>query len=143
MKDPDLETLPDDSDPRTDEPAPGEEDESLWWIAAAPTIWALHFLLSYVTGAIACAKAAERSASLGGARIAIAVYTVVALLGIAAVGVHGLRRHRLGTATVPHDFDTPEDRHRFLGFATLLLAGLSFVGILYVAAPAVVFGTCQ
>jgi hypothetical protein len=32
-----------------------------------------------------------------------------------------------------HHKDTPEDRHRFLGLATLLLAVLSAVSILYTA----------
>ena len=44
-----------------------------------PTIWAAHFLLCYVTAAIWCAKVAGPDGSLGGVRVAIAVYTVLAL----------------------------------------------------------------
>ena len=36
-----------------------------------------------------------------------------------------------GNATLPHDDDTPEDRHRFLGFAALLLSALSAVAVIY------------
>jgi len=44
---------------------------------------------------------------------------------------------------VPHDADTPEDRHRFLGFATLLLSGLSAVAVIYTALVVVVFRSCH
>lgn len=109
-------------------------------IAASPTIWAAHFLLSYITAAIWCAKT---GAPLDPVRVAIAVYTAIALAGIGFAGWRGLRRHKLGTATVPHDFDTPEDRHRFIGFATLLLSGLSAVATIYVALVAVFIETCH
>ena len=33
-----------------------EEKESLWVLTAAPTIWAVHLLLSYITAAVWCAK---------------------------------------------------------------------------------------
>lgn len=117
-----------------------EERESLWRLTASPVIWAAHFLLSYITAAIWCAKI---GGSLESVRIAIAVYTVVALGGIVVAGWQGFRRHRFGTATVPHDFDTPEDRHRFLGFATLLLSALSAVATIYVALAAVFMATCR
>jgi hypothetical protein len=118
-----------------------EEHQHLLLLAASPTIWAAHFLASYLTAAIWCAKAG-RLAGLDGVRWAIATFTVAALAGIVVVGLRGLRRHRLGSATVPHDFDTPEDRHRFLGFATVLLSALSVVAVVYVALPAVFFGAC-
>lgn len=118
-----------------------ERQESLWWIASAPSIWALHFLLSYATVSVWCGKLAA-GGGLDGARAAIGWYTLVAMAGIGAVGWVGLRRHRYGWAEPPHDFDTPEDRHRFLGFATLLLAGLSAVATLFVALAAVYFDTC-
>lgn len=118
-----------------------EERQHLWMIAVSPTIWTAHFLGSYVTAAIWCAKAG-RSAGLGGVRIAVAALTLVALAAIVHTGWRGLRRHQLGTATALHDLDTAEDRHRFLGFATVLLSGLSAVGVVYVAMPALVFGAC-
>jgi len=48
-----------------------------------------------------------------------------------------------GTEATTHDLDTPEDRHRFLGFATLLLSGLSAVAVLYAAFAATFFDTCR
>jgi hypothetical protein len=42
-----------------------------------------------------------------------------------------------------HDLDTRDDRHRFVGFATLLLSGLSAVGVVYAAAAAQHFDTCR
>lgn len=120
-----------------------EKNESLWVLIVSPTLWAIHFLLCYLTAAIWCAKVAGRYGSLNDARIAVAVYTVLALIGIGITGWFAFHRHSFGTDTVPHDFDTPEDRHRFLGFATLLLSGLSGIGTIYVALVAVFIGTCH
>lgn len=116
-----------------------EKKESLWMLATSPVIWAAHFLLCYVTAAIWCAKV---GGPLGSVRLAIAIYTVAALGGIGTMAWIGLRRHTFGSATVPHDFDTPEDRHRFLGFATLLLSALSAVAVIYVAIVAVFIERC-
>lgn len=121
---------------------PPERRESLWWLTASPVLWALHFLACYLTAAIWCAKAG-RAAELGWVRGAVAAYTAAALAGIGWTLLQGLRRHRHGAATVPHDFDTPGDRHRFLGFATLLLSGLSAVAVIYAALVAIFIGTCR
>ena len=116
-----------------------ERIESLWLLATPPTIWAAHFLLSYITAAVWCAKV---GGSLAEVRVAIAVFTGVALLGIGFTGWRGLRRHQVGSATVPHDFDSPEDRYRFLGFASLLLSALSAVATIYVALVALFNKSC-
>ena len=120
-----------------------EEKESLWFLIVSPTIWAAHFMLCYITAAIWCAKFAPRFGSLEPVRWAIAVYTVVALAGITWNGWSGLRKHRFGSESLPHDFDTPGDRHRFLGFATLLLAGLSAIATLFAATVVVFFEDCR
>jgi hypothetical protein len=123
---------------------------SLWLLTIAPTIWAIHLLLSYVTGAVWCAKFAGPDGTLGDVQTAVAWYTGLALLGITIVGVEGYRRHRYpseagkgGTEATTHDLDTSEDRHRFLGFATLLLAGLSAVAVIYAAMAAAFFEACR
>jgi hypothetical protein len=124
---------------------------SLWLLTIAPTIWAAHLLLCYITAAIWCAKFVASGGALGGTRSAIVWYTALAFVGIALTGWEGFRRHRYpstahgvgGTETTTHDLDSVEDRHRFLGFATLLLAGLSAVGIFYAALAASYFETCQ
>ena len=114
----------------------------LWSLVAGPATWALHFLASYVTAATWCAKAAP-AAPLGGARTAVFAYTVVALAVIAWCGWSGWLRHRGGGEAPPHDEPTTGDRTRFLGYATLLLCGLSFVAVAYVALSVVVIGTCR
>ncbi len=125
--------------------------DSLWLLTLAPAVWAAHLLLCYVTAAIWCAKFAGPTGSLNGIPRAVAWYTAVALIAIAVVGWEGWRRHRHpstalgtgGTETTTHDLDSREDRHRFLGFATLLLSGLSAVGVAYAAMAATFFDTCR
>jgi hypothetical protein len=116
---------------------------SLWLLTIAPAIWALHLLLCYITAAVWCAKFSWPGGPLGDVRKAITWYTIVALVGIALMAWEGLRRHRHGTEATTHDLDSAEDRHRFLGFATLLLAGLSAVGVIYAALAATYFETCR
>lgn len=125
------------------ENAPHEKKENLWLLIVSPTIWAGHFMLSYITAAVWCAKFATPGASLQPVRWAIAIYTVVALAGVTFNGLSGLRRHRFGDESLPHDFDTPGDRHRFLGFATVLLAGLSAVAVLFAAMVLLYFHDCR
>ena len=120
-----------------------ESNQSLWMLTASPLIWSIHFVASYATAAVWCAKFAGPEDSLAPVRIAIAAYTLLAVVGIGITGYAGYRRHRYDTATVPHDFDTPEDRHRFLGFATLLLSALSAVATLFVALTAIFLETCH
>lgn len=120
-----------------------EGAESLWRLASGPLIWSVHFVLCYVTASVWCAKVAGAGGPLGGARLAIGVFTVVALAGIGIVSWSGWERHTFRGATLPHDFDSREDRHRFLGFAMLLLAGLSAVATIYTALAAVFIDTCR
>ena len=120
-----------------------EKHQSLWLLTASPTMWAVHFLLSYATASVWCAKFVGPGGSLTAVRVAIAVYTAVALVGIGIVGGIGYRRHSFGAAELPHDADTPEDRHRFLGFATVLLSALSAVAVLYAAFVVLFFGRCD
>lgn len=124
------------------EPGPGalpEKRESLWLLAAAPLAWAVHFFLSYCTAAIWHAKAAAGS-SPALVQTAIGIYTALALVAIAVVARRGWRRHRLGGASPPHDDDSPADRHRFLGYAALLLAGMSAIAVLYAQLAAALAG---
>jgi hypothetical protein len=119
-----------------------ERPAFLLLVAGAPAVWVVHFLLTYIGAAVWCARFAGANGSLDPIRIGVAVITAAALAAIVLIGAGGYRRHRHGTETEPHDSDTPEDRHRFLGFATLLLAGLSFVATVYVAFGALAFDRC-
>ena len=120
-----------------------EKHQSLWLLTASPSIWAVHFLLCYVTVSIWCAKVVGPGGSLATVRVAIVVYSVLALSGIGFIGWIGYCKHSFGDAELSHHADTPEDRHRFLGFATLLLSALSAVAVLYATLVAVFFGTCH
>jgi hypothetical protein len=122
---------------------PAAEHYSLWLLTIGPTIWAAHLLVSYVTAAMWCAKFVSAGGALGRIRTVIMWYSAIALVGIAIIGWEGYRRHRHGTEATTHDLDSAEDRHRFLGFATLLLSGLSAVGVLYAALAATYFETCR
>jgi hypothetical protein len=115
----------------------------LWLLTASPVIWAAHFSLCYGTVSVWCAKMAEPGSSLTTVRIAIAAYTAVALVAIGVIARVGHLGHNYGQADLPHDSDTPEDRHRFLGFATLLLSLLSGVAVVFAALVAVFFTSCN
>jgi len=119
-----------------------ESRASLWKLIGGPSVWAVHFLLCYVVVAIRCAKAG-RAASLGNVPAVLWTFTALALLAIAVFGWRGLRQHRWGSESLPHDAASAGDRHRFLGFATFLLCGLSFVAVLYSALAIAVVGSCR
>lgn len=112
-------------------------------IVLAPGIWAAHFLASYLTAAIWCAKYAGPSDLLTPVRLAICVYTILALAGLSITGWVGRRRFSFDSEEMPHDDATPVDRHRFLGFTLLLLSVLSAVATLFVAAVILFVRTCD
>jgi hypothetical protein len=117
--------------------------DSLWELIAGPIIWSVYFLVAYVAAAIFCAKSGA-AADTGALRLVLLGLGLAALGAIGFVGIDALRRWRAGKeAAPPHDDDTPMSRHQFLALATLLLCGLSFVATIYVALPAVVFGSCR
>jgi hypothetical protein len=69
--------------------------------------------------------------------------TAAALAAIGATGWSGYQRHTHGDSAPPHDADTPEDRDRFLGRASMMLAGLSAVATIYVALATLMVGSCR
>ena len=118
-----------------------ERSERLWVPVAAPVIWAIHFMACYITAALWCGRFAPAS-SVGGLRLMIAAYSVVAMAGIAGLFMHGRRRRRSLLPTRAHDDDTPEDRRHFMAFMTMLLAGLSLVATAFTALAAVLVDGC-
>ena len=120
-----------------------EHRESVWMLVVSPTIWAVHFGLCYITAAIWCAKVPSALTPLGGVRAAVVIFTGLALGGIFITGWIGYRAHSYGNGSLPHDDDTPEDRHRFMGYATLLLSGLSGVAVIFAALVILFVETCQ
>jgi hypothetical protein len=116
----------------------------VWGLTFGPAIWAFHFLVCYVGAAIFCAKWAEPQSAWRLLQIGIAAATAAALAGIAFVGWRAYHRWGFGEgAQPPHDADSAEDRGRFLGLATLLLSGLSFVATVYTALAAVLAASCR
>ncbi len=112
---------------------------TLWTLIVPPTVWAVHFLFSYLWAAIHCAK-------LGGfprLPILYTIGTVLALLLIAAAGIVAHIQSRVPGDTPPHEESTDTDRVRFLAFSTVLLAALSFVGVIFTAAPVVFLTDCR
>ena len=121
-----------------------ESRQPLWIIPGPLVIWATHFMLSYVTAALWCGKVGGGPlAPLGWARVAIGAYTVIALTAILVIGWMAYRAQAFGDSAAPHDADSPADRHRFVGYAALLIAGLSAVSVIYSAMAAVFVETCQ
>lgn len=118
-----------------------DESASLWRITAAPLVWAAHFLFCYVGAAIWCAKIGSAE-GLWALRLSILGLTVLAL---AAIFWIGWRSRDLSTAgeVAPMELRKPRHRHRFLSHAAFLLAIISFVGVVYVAMPALFIGTCR
>jgi hypothetical protein len=120
-----------------------EDRQSIWLLTFGPAIWAAHFLMTYGTAAVWCAKYTT-DGTIGPLHEVVSAFTVVALIGIGVIGYQGWRRHTYGEgASAPHDDDTPEDRHRFLGLATFMLAALSAVATAYVGVSAFFFETCR
>jgi hypothetical protein len=111
------------------DPAPPEARASLLALAAPPLAWAAHFLLSYGTAAVYCAKLAGAGGSLGAARWAITAYTAAALAVVAWLGWRGYLLQR-SSAGARHAGSVLASE-RFLGFTALLLACLSELAIAY------------
>jgi hypothetical protein len=119
------------------------EVETFWTLFTAPVIWAAHFLVCYVAVAVYCAKAAALSFSFDAVRMALAGFTVVALAAIVLSAYLAWRQWGYGSHDPPHDEPTDRSRKLFQGFATLLLAGLSFVAVVYAAIPLIFIAECQ
>lgn len=118
-----------------------ERKESLWSLGRAPLIWAVHFMLCYLTAAIYCAKLGGAEGDLGPARIAIALFTVAAASVLGWTGWRSYRRMR--AARPPFGRDTHASRSAFMGYIDLLLSILSLVAVVLSALPAAFIGTCE
>jgi hypothetical protein len=118
-----------------------EDRQSLWLLTASPAIWMAHFVISYGVAAIWCGKLG--AVELGPLRAGIIGSAVIALIAIGIIGLSGWRKHKHGSGDPPHDQDTPEDRHRFLGFATVLLSSMSAIATIYVAMSTLFIPGCD
>jgi hypothetical protein len=114
----------------------------LWLLITSPSVWALHFLASYVLAAVHCAKGGQ-AAALGSIVPWIAGLTIVALIVVAVTGANAFRHWGFGANSPPHDAPTAQDRRRFIGYATLLISALSFVSIVFTALPVLFVADCR
>ncbi len=119
-----------------------EERQSLWLLVLSPSIWAAHFLASYVGAAMWCGTMEDRAKSVDAMRLWIVLFGLVALLLIGIIGRIGRRKYQMEGGEPPFDKDTAEDRHRFLGAATVLLSGLSAMATIYVCLSQLFIRNC-
>mgnify|MGYP004517959527 CR=1 FL=1 len=112
---------------------------SLWTLIVPPTTWAAHFLFSYLWAAVQCAK----TGSFTHAPAVFWAGTVLGLVTIVASGVIALVQSRTPGDPPPHAAGTDVDRLRFLAYSTMLLAGLSFLGVVFTALPVIFIGDCR
>lgn len=112
---------------------------TLWTLIVPPTVWAMHFLFAYLWAAISCAKRGVFAEF----PTLFVIATALALAAILLSGWIAHRQTRLRGDPPPHEQGTDIDRLRFLAKSTLLLAGLSFVAVLFTALPVVFIGDCR
>ncbi len=112
---------------------------TLWTLIVPPSVWAVHFLFCYLWVAVSCAKIG----AFPRFPVAFLVGTLVALGVIAGSGAIAWVQSRTPGDDPPHEQGTDIDRLRFLAKSTLLLAGLSFVAVLFTAAPALMLEDCR
>ncbi|NDV00298.1 hypothetical protein [Pseudoroseicyclus tamaricis] len=118
-----------------------EESESLWRIAFAPAIWAIHFVVCYAWVSLVCVKFGGDPAVM---RVSLLAISAVALAAIAWLGWRAFRQWNVRDTG---DFTNPEgeaeDRHEFLGHAAFLLAIISAIGVIYVSMPLIIIEGCR
>ncbi|TVV75368.1 hypothetical protein [Sphingomonas solaris] len=112
---------------------------TLWTLIVPPTLWAAHFLFSYLWAAISC----EKVGYFARFPITFAVGTGLALVLIVASGLIAWAQTRTPGTPAPHDGGTDIDRLRFIAYSTMLLAGLSFVAVVFTAIPVMLIGDCR
>jgi hypothetical protein len=118
-----------------------EREETLWSLARAPLIWALHFMLCYVTPAVYCAKLGASHGSLAPARFAIAGFTVPAVAALGLIAVRAFRRARTARSRQGHE--AARTRAAFMAHVDLLLSLLSLTAVVMSSLPALFFGNCE
>jgi hypothetical protein len=116
----------------------------LWQVILAPVVWSAHFLVSYVGTAVYCEKVG-REAALDPVRVLVILATVAGLVivGVSTRGLWKVRGRSLTDDDFDYEYNSPEERHRFLSHVALMLSALSAIGMLYVALPAFLLDSCR
>lgn len=112
---------------------------TLWTLIVPPGVWAVHFIFCYLWVAVSCAK----MGAFPRFTVAFVIGTAVALAIIVASGAIAWVQSRTPGDPPPHEAGTDVDRLRFIATSTLLLAGLSFVAVVFTAAPALMLTDCR
>lgn len=112
---------------------------SLWTLIVPPSVWAGHFLFSYLWAALQCAKTGDFSKYpgifWGGTVLALGIILVSGVIATVQMATPG--------GDPPHDQSTDVDRLRFLAKCTQLVAALSFIGVVFTAAPVAFLTDCR
>lgn len=128
--------------PKHDESKTKAIRDQLWWIAIAPSLWAMHFLACYLTAAIWCEKVSAPRDQFW-LNALVTCYSVVAMVGIAVVGWLSYQSFRRGDPPLSYGFDDPAHRTHFLGFTAFLLSLLSGVATAFTILVFLLVGTCD
>ena len=115
--------------------------DPLWVPLLSPIIWSTHFTISYIWAAMACGRFASRAA--GSLDLTLMVTTGIAVIPIGVLFMRGFRQLGYRLPDQPNDDGTPEDRARFMSYMTMLLAGISAIGTLFVGIASFSVGGCQ
>jgi hypothetical protein len=121
--------------------AGAQTPDRLWVPLVSPIIWSTHFTISYIWAAMACGRFAPQAA--GSLDRVLLVLTVLALAAIGVFFVRAFRQLGYRLPDQPNDDGTPEDRNRFMSYTTMLLAGMSWIGTLFVGVASTAMGGCQ
>jgi len=122
--------------------------DSIWGLAFPAIVWSAHFLWCYVVNAVLCAGGVGGDTVFGLAAIQwnIIAATIVLgplLLGSLLTAAGRLRARDLGERNADMSDASPAAQRLFLARATLSIAAVSLLAMIYVAMPAFFFASCR
>jgi hypothetical protein len=110
-------------------------------VAAAPTVWAVHFLVVYIAAAVLCERQVANAADIASATNLFATIAALGLIAVVAtLAGADLRNDRVA---MPYDGRTARSQTAFLSTATVMLAGVSAIAVIFQFLPAVFSSSCQ
>jgi hypothetical protein len=114
--------------------------DSLLGMLGAPIVWAVHFLLCYVAVSLIC-DGGYPKASIAGmtlTELIVAGVTLAAGAALLSLGMFNYRKWR----SIPRTDRADGGATRFMALCSVMLCGLSLVGLIWVAFPAFVLPSC-
>jgi hypothetical protein len=127
------------------------ERDNLFSLIVGPMVWVAHFLILYVTAAIACAHGFfdDRIQGVPIVQVIGGSATLVALALVLDGFILSWRRWRgrpfdgERAPLPPHDGADVMSRRRFMAYASMLLSGVSLIAIVWESLPLVFFTSCR